>query len=219
MKRCLGIFLVLPLLLGMVTTSAAWAENRPKTVAVTPRLGGFLFDGRQDLEGGFTYGLGLGSYLTLRWGVQGLAETVSTEMDKGEDARAYMYRLEVLYHFMTKSKLMPYFAIGLGRITLDPFKSASDADFVANYGLGVKYFLTDNLALQADVRHIIAFNETNGNLSYTFGLTYRFGGESPAPPTPPKDTDSDGVSDDLDKCPNTPAGVKVDKAGCPLSKQ
>ncbi|MBD3750067.1 MAG: OmpA family protein [Sphingobacteriales bacterium] len=31
-----------------------------------------------------------------------------------------------------------------------------------------------------------------------------------------KDGDGDGVADHFDKCPNTPAGVKVDGAGCPL---
>jgi OOP family OmpA-OmpF porin len=29
------------------------------------------------------------------------------------------------------------------------------------------------------------------------------------------DADGDGVSDDMDKCPNTPAGAAVDKNGCP----
>jgi OOP family OmpA-OmpF porin len=31
-----------------------------------------------------------------------------------------------------------------------------------------------------------------------------------------KDSDGDGVSDQFDKCPNTPAGTVVDGAGCPL---
>ena len=30
------------------------------------------------------------------------------------------------------------------------------------------------------------------------------------------DTDGDGVNDDLDKCPGTPAGTAVDSSGCPL---
>jgi OOP family OmpA-OmpF porin len=30
------------------------------------------------------------------------------------------------------------------------------------------------------------------------------------------DSDGDGVTDDLDRCPNTPRGVKVDARGCPL---
>jgi len=34
--------------------------------------------------------------------------------------------------------------------------------------------------------------------------------------TAPSDSDGDGVPDDMDKCPGTPAGVKVDQSGCPL---
>ena len=49
--------------------------------------------------------------------------------------------------------------------------------------------------------------------------------EEPAPPPPPppppakcSDMDNDGVCDEADKCPNTPAGAKVDKVGCPLEQ-
>ncbi len=37
----------------------------------------------------------------------------------------------------------------------------------------------------------------------------------PPPPPPPGDQDKDGVTDDKDQCPNTPAGVAVDAVGCP----
>lgn len=33
----------------------------------------------------------------------------------------------------------------------------------------------------------------------------------------PKDSDGDGVIDELDKCPNTPKGLAVDKDGCALN--
>jgi outer membrane protein OmpA-like peptidoglycan-associated protein len=33
-----------------------------------------------------------------------------------------------------------------------------------------------------------------------------------------KDSDNDGVADKNDKCPDTPAGVMVDKTGCPIDK-
>ena len=36
----------------------------------------------------------------------------------------------------------------------------------------------------------------------------------PPRPAPPLDSDGDGVPDDLDKCPNTPKGAKVDERGC-----
>jgi OOP family OmpA-OmpF porin len=50
----------------------------------------------------------------------------------------------------------------------------------------------------------------------------RWGGEEPTPEcggepeAEPVDTDGDGVTDDKDRCPGTPAGVPVDKVGCPL---
>jgi outer membrane protein W/outer membrane protein OmpA-like peptidoglycan-associated protein len=42
----------------------------------------------------------------------------------------------------------------------------------------------------------------------------------PPPPAPAKcaDDDGDGVCNEVDKCPNTPAGTKVDKVGCPLEQ-
>jgi len=33
---------------------------------------------------------------------------------------------------------------------------------------------------------------------------------------PPMDSDGDGVTDNIDKCPDTPKGIKVDKDGCPI---
>ncbi|MEZ5498748.1 MAG: TonB-dependent receptor [Steroidobacteraceae bacterium] len=55
-----------------------------------------------------------------------------------------------------------------------------------------------------------------------FGLKFH-GGEAPravAPPPPPPpapvDSDGDGVTDDMDKCPGTPAGARVDASGCEL---
>ncbi|MEM7209908.1 MAG: OmpA family protein [Pseudomonadota bacterium] len=41
-------------------------------------------------------------------------------------------------------------------------------------------------------------------------------GEDKPPPSRPADTDGDGVGDDADQCPQTPAGVAVDDNGCPL---
>ena len=47
--------------------------------------------------------------------------------------------------------------------------------------------------------------------------TWNLGGnKSPPPPAKPVDSDGDGVPDEFDKCPNTPAGAKVDATGCEL---
>ncbi|MES2277463.1 MAG: OmpA family protein [Bacteroidota bacterium] len=49
-------------------------------------------------------------------------------------------------------------------------------------------------------------NTTNANLAATNANLAKF----------TMDSDNDGVPDFFDKCPNTPAGTKVDGAGCPL---
>ncbi|MDO9515650.1 MAG: OmpA family protein, partial [Syntrophales bacterium] len=117
-------------------------------------------------------------------------------------------------------------------INFNPDGANIDRSALVNYGVGVKYFLTKNIALRGDVRHVIPFDDTYNNLLYTAGLSFFFGGEkkaaaavaavapAPAPkPAPvaapaPKDSDGDGVYDNADKCPDTPAGARVDNRGC-----
>ncbi|MEZ4485016.1 MAG: OmpA family protein [Syntrophotaleaceae bacterium] len=128
-----------------------------------------------------------------------------------------VYRLDTLYHFMPGNTLVPYVAGGLGGITLDPDSGGTDTDFLVNYGFGLKYFFTEDLALRGDVRHIYAFGDPENNFVYTAGLTYLMGGkvDQPPAPLPVADSDGDGVSDLQDRCPGTPAGEVVEQA-CPL---
>lgn len=64
-----------------------------------------------------------------------------------------------------------------------------------------------------------AFEGPFVGVGFTFGGSPKSVAEAPPPsPAPvialPKDTDGDGVSDDKDQCPKTPAGDKVDSIGC-----
>ena len=103
---------------------------------------------------------------------------------------------------------------------------------------------TSNWFMNAAVRYIdmssdVELNGTDIGTAdinpwvYGFHIGYRFGRMIPAPvaapvaapppppPPPPAkcaDTDADGVCDEADKCPATPAGTKVDSVGCPLEQ-
>ena len=94
-----------------------------------------------------------------------------------------------------------------------------------NYGVGLKYQLTDAMALKFDLRHLISAQNGDSTLLYNFGLAIPFGEKAAkvapvAAPAPvaakaaPKDSDGDGVIDELDKCPDTMRGSKVDTVGC-----
>jgi OOP family OmpA-OmpF porin len=143
---------------------------------------------------------------------------VKTKLEhaNGDAVRVYGYRLDALYHFMPQEKLVPYVAAGVGGINAEnPVNIPNENDFLFDYCAGVKYFLSDNWALRADIRHLLVFDGGRQDWESTIGLTFFFGGMKPAP-VAAMDSDNDGVLDSLDKCPDTPKGMKVDKDGCSL---
>ena len=221
MKKWLWKTLATSILLLLVT-GTAMAENKAKALTLSPMVGGYMFEGNQDLDDSLTYGLGLGYNLTKNWGMELMVNYIDAETDEGPaiDVDGYLSRLDGLYHFRPDSSLVPYLAAGMGVITLDPSPGEGEDDFALNYGAGLKWFLSEAIALRGDVRHVFATEEPNSNLIYTAGLLFQIGGEEEAAPAPvvlpaPKDSDGDGVIDAQDRCPNTPANVIVDAVGCP----
>ncbi len=226
MKRLASTLLSLALCCFMAGN--AFAENRAGAFTVSPMIGGFTYEGDQDFtnRNRVNYGIGLGYNFTESWAVEGLfnfiadGERMSTRGGL-TDVDGLLYRLEALYHFMPESRLVPYLAIGGGNIVLDPADGPRDDTFLAGYGAGMKYFMAEDVALRLDARHLIGLdqgvdesNQTDNNFLYTAGLTFLFGGKDA--PVAPRDSDGDGVADDLDRCPETPRGVAVDSKGCPL---
>lgn len=88
------------------------------------------------------------------------------------------------------------------------------------YGAGVNFRLNDFMHLQLEEMFQYTTNDqidrtvggtTNDSyLFHTVGLVFDFG-QVP-------DADNDGISDKKDLCSSTPAGVEVDKTGCPLDR-
>ncbi|MGI2066477.1 OmpA family protein [Shewanella sp. MF08487] len=104
----------------------------------------------------------------------------------------------------------------------------STDDFAPYFGAGVGYNFTDNLKLQAKYRRYENLNddynivEADSNY-WGLELSYRFGNTVAAAPVAaavvaaaPVDSDNDGVYDDKDQCPATPATHKVDSVGCTI---
>ncbi|UCC15667.1 MAG: OmpA family protein [Gammaproteobacteria bacterium] len=90
----------------------------------------------------------------------------------------------------------------------------------ANGGIGLLIDLTKDrgLALRTELRYRLDFQSpTQNDWVGNVGLQIPFGGkEEPVVAMVDPDSDGDGVPDSRDKCPGTPAGVKVDNNGCPL---
>lgn len=213
------------------------AEIQPGAFTLSPMIGGHIFEGNQSLDESSFWGIGLGYNLTESWAVEGVYTRTDADADDASttDTKVETIRLDALYHFNSSNKLVPYLVAGLGGIYSDPDSGAERDHLLFNYGVGLKYFILDDLiALRADVRHLLDFPEPDNNLQYSAGLVFQLGKPAPAaqpveavvpqpkpvpapaPAPAPLDSDGDGVIDKLDQCPDTPAGVAVDSKGCPL---
>ncbi len=217
----------------------AAAEHQQGAFTISPMFGGHTFEGNLSLDTSDFWGVGLGYNLTENWAIEGVYTRTDADADDAStsDTKVETYRLDALYHFTPEKKLVPYVALGLGAIYSSPDSNADRDHFLLNYGAGIKYFILDNLiALRADVRHLVDFPEPDHSLQYSAGLTFQFGNNNPAPqpiaveemkaapiavketkPAPiAADSDADGITDDKDQCPQTPAGVAVNAQGCQL---
>ena len=171
----------------MYIASAAGAEGiEPGYATLTfPMVGGYTFDGEQQLETRPVLGIRAGYNFTRNIGFEALfdfVQSVSTKPGSG-DVHVFRYGGDFLWHFMPDRKLVPYLAAGYSGITTDYENEAflaGQAHFhhssgAFDWGGGVKYFLNDSWALRGDVRQLIV--QAGGpllNYEYSVGLTYQF---------------------------------------------
>ncbi|WP_373096299.1 OmpA family protein, partial [Zhongshania sp.] len=145
---------------------------------------------------------------------------VSTTSDGSLEVTSMMGNL--WYDFAAGERLRPYIGFGLGVANLD-MGDADDDVSIGQLGAGITYFLTPRLALDAGYRYSVAEDATFKSStieqeteysaqSVQLGLRFNFFEAQYGV----KDSDGDGVHDEIDECPGTPRGVQVDSVGCPL---
>ena len=121
-----------------------------------------------------------------------------------------------------ESAVRPYLFLGGGVLmfAINPSLKQSKIDYAApSFGAGLNFHLSPMLMLQVQEMFVNSSNDDKDGVSegtndffvmHTIGLTFNFGKKH--------DEDGDGVADRDDKCSGTPAGIAVDKKGCPLDK-
>ncbi|MDD5273709.1 MAG: OmpA family protein [Methylovulum sp.] len=149
-----------------------------------------------------------------------------------------------LQYYFSRNKLAPYTVIAAGGMNTTAHGSEAGS-FIGEAGAGVTYEINDNFLLRTDIRY--RYNNNFGtqfnrntdefhDMTMNFGFVVPFGPKPTAPvnftmpePMPVAmptekpmdcsmmDSDSDGVNDCKDKCPETMANSKVDFKGCPVS--
>jgi OOP family OmpA-OmpF porin len=192
MKKITSLVVIL---LVMLVVSTGYAQVRAGSFNITPTIGGYLFEGNEDMNNSLSVGLRAGYFFTKYIGVEGFVHYVPTEINRegavgNEKANFLGYGVEGIFNILPNGKLVPFLAVGIGGTHYSVAYERTTEDkknkFAADYGAGLKYFLSDNIALRGDVRHVIPFEGKHSNLLYTVGITFAFGGakkvvEAPAP--------------------------------------
>lgn len=173
------------------------------------------------------------------WGfeVQGFAETFETSDSLRTDWYRWGLNGDLTWSWGDRRSLTPFVLAGLGANKDDVFPGEDDFTWFANVGAG---FVTGpvvaaiDLRIRGEVRYIYDnFEDGYGDVRLGLGVEIPLFGEPavvappPAEPAPTQvvevptgllDSDGDGVVDEKDKCPDTPADTRVDGDGCPLPK-
>ncbi|HVN42136.1 MAG TPA: OmpW family outer membrane protein, partial [Steroidobacteraceae bacterium] len=158
------------------------------------------------------------------------------------DTKVLPPTLSLQWHFNPTGKINPYLGVGVNytifssentRGPLEGTKLHLDNTWGPAVDFGIDWYLNKHWFFNTDIRYIVI--EPNAHLDtgdgtvdlpkikidptvYGVHIGYRLSAPAPlpppkaAPPPPPPPPPPQKVS----KCPDTPAGVKVDSVGCPL---
>jgi len=182
------VFLMVAFMVFFLVFSA-FAANKPKAATFSVTGGGYFFENNQNYEDDFTVGVRAGYNFTENWGAELFFHYVPSEYKPGGgDNDFYFAGIEALYHFMPRNRFVPFLALGAGATHYSSDKSGLvPSKFAVDYGAGFKFFIIDNLAFRADVRHVMPLGDTqaygnnqgfiHNDLMVTGGLLYSFGGD------------------------------------------
>lgn len=188
MKKITQYLMYSLLFFAVITTTvmtAAHAANKEGQFSLSPVIGGITFDGQQSLDTRPFYGVRGGYNFTDNLGVEALFDYARTEYTHSNDhVDFYRYGGELLYHFMPDARLVPYVAAGYAGVNYNASNGTASSKVVGafDYGLGLKYFLADNIALRGDVRHLMySDDDTLNAIEYSLGLYIPFGATNSEP--------------------------------------
>jgi OOP family OmpA-OmpF porin len=201
--------------------AARAAEHHPWEVGVG--AGWLDPPSKRNLDAGPAALVTFGYRFSDTWGAEMFAIGANTDPQSGASGGDMtVLGLRALYHFPAIARgWTPYASLGAAHTDVE----SGDSEGSALAGIGMKYSLTDNWSLRAEINVHYGFDTKAGDMSVFAAIAYQWGrARAPAPvaaavataPAAPIDTDGDGVPDHLDKCPGTPRGIKVDANGCML---
>ncbi len=214
-----GLGLVGALVLLLACTTAAGAQQRRYLVELSAAGAFQSFDDATDLGGG-AGGVGrVGLWLPANFSLEAEGSVISSNTESADvGVSVKTFSLSALYNIQVGNSSYLYLKAGGGSTDygdcptvstpLSPICGSSGA-FVG--GAGFRAGLTPTLMLRGE--GLLNRNTSNSvslsNFGANLGLSLMLGSRRI------EDSDGDGILNNRDRCPGTPAGAQVDGRGCP----
>lgn len=173
-----------------------------------------------ELAGKYRFDNNLTAVVPLRFGVASFAENLET-LEPGRTLRTISIDGQIHYSLVPENKLwQPSIYAGLSVLHMEQ----EGADFQIPVGLSISFPFTQRASIDWHSEFRKSFSENGDNFQHGVGFTYWFGGKSSRDEIEPdvpdeskalKDSDGDGVPDDLDLCPHVAGPPEY--FGCPDS--
>ena len=193
---------------ALIASGTATAKEQEGQNYVVPMATGVWVDDDRVLDDEIGFHLGIGRAVSETWNVE--LNVTGSQHDGPIDADFFGVGIDAMRVWYRERMISPYLLFGAGHLETD-FEGAAEDDSNIMGSLGVG-FLTDfgasPVALRTELRLRGGFGEGN-ELIAGLGLHFPFGAKAA-----PADSDGDGVPDERDRCPGTPAGTPVDEYGC-----
>jgi len=220
MKKTLG--LALTACTALLSGQSALAGTDVGSLYIAPTIQGVWLDDSRNADDGLGFGLAFGGVASEKWNFELGLSGSSHDAENGRKLKLQGVDVSALRVFNRDATVNPYITLGFGQIQTR-IPGTRDSDYFLKYGVGVMADLAKNVdkGTNLQVRGEIAGRRIDSSVPgdpvdflVGVGLVYSWGGA--IAPRAPLDSDGDGVPDDMDKCPGTPAGTPVNADGCEL---
>ncbi|MBZ7942065.1 outer membrane beta-barrel domain-containing protein [Campylobacter molothri] len=169
------------LLLGLSLVSALFGADQNIKFEVSPTFNYNYFEGNLDMKNHYAPGIRLGYHFDDFWldqvelGFEYYSNVKYTNSDKTTDiSRTY---LNAIKGFDLNKRFYFYGLAGGGYENFSNAAYDNKSGGFGQYGAGIKFNLSDSLALRLETRDQIDFNDANHNWVTTLGISFGFGGE------------------------------------------
>ena len=223
--------------LALLSASSAGAGQPEGSWYIAPGIHAMWMDDQRNVDDDWAADLAFGKAINKYWNIEADAWYGKFDGAGNNDLEVTSLGVNALAVFYRESRISPFILIGGGAQEDNPDLTSNSTNPYLDLGAGVLITLSHSsdcsrgLILRADIRGRNDFvgGQEDRLVDYMAGLNLQFywGGQRcvheeekalppPPPPPAPLDSDGDGVTDNLDRCPGTPAGAHVDAVGCEL---